>query len=105
VELPQHARRNRAAWDVAKWVRQRANITITVPTTVFWPPSAPRQGRRRERRGLVAIVETVRGPVDLDDLGRTLMHEHTFIMQPEALQNWGHAFGPSYWDEEERSGR
>jgi phosphotriesterase-related protein len=50
----------------------------------------------------VATVETVRGPVDLDDLGRTLMHEHVFIMQPEALQNWGHRFGPSYWDEEER---
>ena len=47
-------------------------------------------------------VETVRGPVELDDLGRTLMHEHIFIMQPEALQNWGHAFGPGYWDEEER---
>jgi phosphotriesterase-related protein len=50
----------------------------------------------------VASVETVRGPVELDDLGRTLMHEHIFIMQPEALQNWGHAFGPRYWDEQER---
>jgi phosphotriesterase-related protein len=50
----------------------------------------------------VATVETVRGPVSLDDLGPTLMHEHVFIMQPEALQNWGHMFGPSYWDEEER---
>ena len=43
----------------------------------------------------MASVETVRGPVELDDLGRTLMHEHIFIMQPEALQNWGHAFGPA----------
>jgi phosphotriesterase-related protein len=50
----------------------------------------------------VSTVETVRGPVALDDLGRTLMHEHVFIMQPEALQNWGHAFGPRYWDEQER---
>jgi phosphotriesterase-related protein len=50
----------------------------------------------------VASVETVRGPVELDDLGPTLMHEHIFIMQPEALQNWGHAFGPRYWDEQER---
>jgi phosphotriesterase-related protein len=50
----------------------------------------------------VPTVETVRGPVELDDLGRTLMHEHVFIMQPEALQNWGHAFGPLYWDEHER---
>jgi phosphotriesterase-related protein len=40
--------------------------------------------------------------VELDALGRTLMHEHIFIMQPEALQNWGHAFGRRYWDEQER---
>ena len=50
----------------------------------------------------MATVETVRGPVDLGDLGRTLMHEHIFILEPEALQNWGHAFGPFYWDEQER---
>jgi phosphotriesterase-related protein len=30
------------------------------------------------------------------------MHEHVFILQPEALQNYGHAFGASYWDEQER---
>jgi phosphotriesterase-related protein len=47
-------------------------------------------------------VETVRGPVDVAELGTTLMHEHIFILQPEALQNWGHAFGPSYWNEQER---
>jgi phosphotriesterase-related protein len=50
----------------------------------------------------MATVETVRGPVDVDELGTTLMHEHIFILQPEALQNWGHAFGPGYWSEEER---
>jgi phosphotriesterase-related protein len=50
----------------------------------------------------VTTVETVRGPVELDRLGRTLMHEHVFLLQPEALQNWGHAFGPVYWDERER---
>jgi phosphotriesterase-related protein len=50
----------------------------------------------------MAMVETVRGPVRDDELGTTLMHEHVFIMQPEAFQNWGHAFGPSYWDEQER---
>ena len=47
-------------------------------------------------------VETVSGPVALNDLGRTLMHEHVFVMDPEALQNWGHVFGPLYWDEHER---
>jgi phosphotriesterase-related protein len=47
-------------------------------------------------------VETVGGPVDAAELGTTLMHEHIFILQPEALQNWGHAFGPSYWNEQQR---
>lgn len=47
-------------------------------------------------------VETVRGPVIDGDLGTTLMHEHVFILQPEALQNYGHAFGPAYWNEQER---
>jgi phosphotriesterase-related protein len=47
------------------------------------------------------MVETVRGPVEAAELGTTLMHEHVFIMQPEALQNWGHVYGP-YWDEQER---
>jgi phosphotriesterase-related protein len=40
--------------------------------------------------------------VAVDDLGRTLMHEHVFVMDPEALQNWGHAYGPLYWNERER---
>jgi phosphotriesterase-related protein len=51
----------------------------------------------------MAAVETVRGPVDTAELGPTLMHEHIFVMQPEALQNYGHVFGgSSYWDEEKR---
>jgi phosphotriesterase-related protein len=50
----------------------------------------------------MATVETVRGPVDTGALGTTLMHEHIFILQPELLQNYAHAWGESYWDEEER---
>jgi phosphotriesterase-related protein len=50
----------------------------------------------------MSTVETVRGPVDAAELGTTLMHEHVFILQPEALQNYGHAFGPPYWNEQER---
>lgn len=46
----------------------------------------------------MATVETVRGPVELDALGMTLMHEHVFILTPDVLQNYGHL----YWDEEER---
>jgi phosphotriesterase-related protein len=48
----------------------------------------------------MTAVETVRGPVDVTELGTTLMHEHVFVLQPEALQNYGHVWGPSYWDEE-----
>ncbi len=48
----------------------------------------------------MSAVETVRGPVDVTDLGPTLMHEHVFVLQPEALQNYGHVWGASYWDED-----
>ena len=50
----------------------------------------------------MSTVETVRGPVELDRLGPTLMHEHVFVMQPEALLNFGHLWGAAYWDEDER---
>jgi phosphotriesterase-related protein len=49
----------------------------------------------------MATVETVRGPVELTELGPTLMHEHIIVMQPEALQNYGSTFG-GYWDEDAR---
>jgi len=29
------------------------------------------------------------------------MHEHVFVLDPEALQNYGHVWGGSYWDEDE----
>ncbi len=47
-------------------------------------------------------VETVRGPVALDRLGPTLMHEHVFVLDPEALLNYGHLWGSSYWNEDVR---
>jgi phosphotriesterase-related protein len=50
----------------------------------------------------VTSVETVRGPIDVAEMGRTLMHEHVFVLDPEALQNYGHAWGDCYWDEDER---
>ena len=49
----------------------------------------------------MTTVETVRGPVEVAKLGRTLMHEHVFVMQPEALQNFGQVWGED-WDEDER---
>jgi len=45
----------------------------------------------------VSTVETLAGPVDLDRLGPTLMHEHIFVLTPDLLQNY-----PEGWDEEER---
>jgi phosphotriesterase-related protein len=50
----------------------------------------------------MTVVETVRGPVDASRLGPTLMHEHLFVLEPEALHNYGHLWGASYWDEESR---
>jgi phosphotriesterase-related protein len=50
----------------------------------------------------VATVETVRGPVELDALGRTLLHEHILIADQEGLANYNHAWGAPIWDEEER---
>jgi phosphotriesterase-related protein len=44
-------------------------------------------------------VPTVRGPVDVDDLGVTLMHEHVFVLSTEHVDNYGVG---SWWDEQER---
>jgi phosphotriesterase-related protein len=48
----------------------------------------------------VPTVETVRGSVDVAELGPTLMHEHVFVLAPELFQNFSHYWGESYWDEE-----
>jgi phosphotriesterase-related protein len=45
----------------------------------------------------MALVSTVKGPVDTADLGRVLMHEHIFILSPEMMQNYD-----TGWHEEER---
>lgn len=47
----------------------------------------------------MATVETVRGAVDVAELGQTLMHEHVFFMSTEYQQNYGPG---RWWDEEER---
>jgi len=41
------------------------------------------------------MVETARGPVDPARLGRTLMHEHVFVLNPEMLVN-----ATPEWDED-----
>ncbi len=40
-------------------------------------------------------VQTVRGPVSVDELGYTLMHEHVFLQHPERDLN-----RPEYWENE-----
>lgn len=45
----------------------------------------------------MALVETVGGPVDVNDLGPTLMHEHVFVLNTEHLGNYG---AGTWWDEE-----
>ena len=41
-------------------------------------------------------VQTVLGPVDVSDLGRTLMHEHVFVLTADVQQNY-----PREWGEED----
>jgi phosphotriesterase-related protein len=41
-------------------------------------------------------VDTVRGPIDSSQLGRTYMHEHVFILTPDVQQNY-----PEEWGREE----
>ena len=45
-------------------------------------------------------METVKGPVPVEQLGATLMHEHVFILSEEIRHNFPDY--PSAWDEETR---
>jgi len=49
----------------------------------------------REDSG-VATVETARGPVPAAELGRTLMHEHVFVLTADVQQNY-----PDEWGDED----
>jgi phosphotriesterase-related protein len=44
----------------------------------------------------MAQVETVRGGVEVSSLGRTLMHEHIFVLTPDVQINY-----PTHWGSEE----
>ena len=44
----------------------------------------------------MAQVQTVLGPVDAGDLGRTYMHEHVFVLTPDVQQNY-----PEEWGDEQ----
>jgi phosphotriesterase-related protein len=41
-------------------------------------------------------VQTVRGPIDTSELGRTYMHEHVFVLSPDVQQNY-----PAEWGNED----
>lgn len=41
----------------------------------------------------MALVNTVKGPIDLAHLGVTLMHEHVFVLSTEIMQNF-----PEPWE-------
>jgi phosphotriesterase-related protein len=41
----------------------------------------------------VATVETVRGPVDTAELGKTYMHEHVFVLDSDVQQNYPEEWG------------
>jgi len=43
----------------------------------------------------MSIVETVKGPIDTAQVGRTLMHEHIFVFSTEVAQNY-----PDDWGDE-----
>jgi phosphotriesterase-related protein len=45
----------------------------------------------------LSLIPTAKGTVDSGALGRTLMHEHVFVITPEVLQNY-----PEEWDEQLR---
>lgn len=45
----------------------------------------------------MAEIPTATGTIDSKDLGRTLVHEHVFVISPEVLQNY-----PEEWDEQFR---
>jgi phosphotriesterase-related protein len=45
----------------------------------------------------VPQVQTVRGPVDVAELGPTLMHEHVFVLTPDVQQNY-----PEEWGSEDQ---
>lgn len=44
----------------------------------------------------MATVTTVKGPLDTDHLGPTLMHEHVFVLSTEIMQNY-----PEPWGDED----
>lgn len=49
------------------------------------------------KRQFMSTVETVRGPLPVEELQTVLMHEHVFVVNEEIRRNY-----PHLWDEEQR---
>jgi phosphotriesterase-related protein len=67
-----------------------------VDVLVSWYPCCLILDQPTRRSGAMATVETVRGPVDSAELGRTYMHEHVFVLDPDVQQNY-----PGEWGSED----
>ena len=67
---------------------------------VGWDGNDPLRHDGEERA--VSSVETVRGPSTSTTSARRSCTSTSSCMDPEALQNYGHVWGESYWDEEVR---
>jgi phosphotriesterase-related protein len=50
----------------------------------------------------VTNVDTVLGPVAAEGLGRALAHDHVFLAEQEAIENFNRFWGKPWWDEEAR---
>jgi phosphotriesterase-related protein len=61
--------------------------------------SAPERQHSPTIGGAMPEVATLRGPVDVEQLGVTLMHEHVFVLTTDWLQNYGPG---SFWSEDEQ---
>src|SRR5699024_4534044 len=61
------------------------------------PKHTTRQGRLRKGAAPMTEVQTVTGTIDSSELGRTLVHEHIFVLSEEMRQNYD-----TTWDDEER---
>ena len=46
----------------------------------------------------MATVETMTGPIETEELGPTLMHEHVFTLDPDYVRNYGEG---AWWNEED----
>src|SRR5262249_38721170 len=63
--------------------------------------AARAEGERGAAAGARRVIETVRGPAEPAALGRTLGHDHVFILGQETLANYNHRWGEAWWDEED----